>query len=266
MTTTARAATTTTADAPLRAGSWEAIASEWTKVRTLRAFVVATVVLAAAFPALAAVVAVTASLQPDDTILGASVLAGATVGQILAAALGASTFTSEVRSGTIRPTLVACPRRTTVLAAKAAVTAAVTFALTLGASLAAYGVGVVLLDGDAHATGDPFPALVGVAVTMAAVASIGVGIGAAVRHAAGAMAAVVALTLLPSFVAPLTGGLQRWVGGASPHAALQKLTQSSDATDAAVGSLGAWPSVALVVAYAAVSLLGAARLLDSRDV
>ena len=54
---------------------------------------------------------------------------------------------------------------------------------------------------------------------------------------------VVAVLLLPSMLGPLLGGWERWVAGASPVAALQKLSQSSDAAPDAVGSLGAWPSL-----------------------
>ena len=70
---------------------------------------------------------------------------------------------------------------------------------------------------------------------------------------------------LPSLVGPLFGDLQRWVAGASAMAALQKLTQSSDAVAGEVGTLAAWPSLALVTAATAGALLVAAALLRGRD-
>jgi len=94
---------------------------------------------------------------------------------------------------------------------------------------------------------------------------LGVGVGTIVRHSAGAVAAVIGVVLLPGFVAPLLGDLQRWLGGASLNGVLQKLTQSSDATHDAVGSLGAWPSLAVVAAYTTATVLGAVWVLRHRD-
>ncbi|HEY8526919.1 MAG TPA: hypothetical protein VIL48_18245 [Acidimicrobiales bacterium] len=243
-----------------------AVRSEWTKFRTTRSTVLTALALAAVFPLLAAVVGATGSVQPDDTILGASLLGGAALAQLVAAGLGALVVTSELRTGLIRTTLAACPRPLVVLAAKATVVAGVALAATLPAAVAAYGIGRALLDADVHATGDPFPAVLGVALAIAALGVLGVAVGALVRQPAGAMAAVVAVVLVPGLVAPLLGGAQRWAGGASLNGVLQKLTQSSDATPEAVGSLGAWPSLAVVAAYTAGAVLLAVAALRARDV
>src|SRR5918997_1616213 len=69
------------------------------------------------------------------------------------------------------------------------------------------------------------------------------------EYATGTIATMVAVLLLPTLVGPLLGGWERWVAGASPVAAVQKLAQSSDAAPDAVGSLGAWPSLWLVGGY-----------------
>jgi ABC-2 type transport system permease protein len=249
----------------VNAGYREAVRSEWTKFRTVRSTVVLTVLAAAALPAFAILVAATGSLQPDDTILGASLLGGAVLTQLLAASLGAMLVTSEFRTGSIRATLAACPRRLVVLAAKATVAAAVMAGATLPASVAAYGIGRAMLDADRYATGEPFPALLGVVAALASLAVLGVGIGTVVRQPAGAVAAVIGVVLLPGLLSPLFGGARRWVGGASLNGVLQKLTQSSDATPAAVGSLGAWPSLAIVAAYTLTTVLGAVWVLRRRD-
>lgn len=249
----------------MRAGYREAVRSEWTKFRTVRSTLVLTALAAAVLPAFAVLVAATGSLQPDDTILGASLLGGAVLAQVLAASLGATLVTSEFRTGSIRSTLAACPRRPVVLAAKSTVAAGVIAVATLPASVAAYAVGRALLDTDRYATGDPFPALLGVVAALASLAVLGVGIGTVVRQPAGALAAVVGVVLLPGLLSPLFGDARRWVGGASLNGVLQKLTQSSDATPEAVGSLGAWPSLAVVAAYTLVTVLGAASVLRRRD-
>jgi len=85
------------------------------------------------------------------------------------------------------------------------------------------------------------------------------------RHSAGAVAAGAALLLVPSFLAPLLGDLQRWVSGATPLAALEKLTQTSDATPEAVGRLGGWASLLVVAGLALIALLVAATRFHTRD-
>jgi ABC-2 type transport system permease protein len=261
---TATSATSAPA-ATARAGLREALWSEWTKFRSVRSSVVLAAVLGTVLPLFAVIVAATGSLQPDDTILGASLLGGAAVAQVLAASLGAVLVTSEFRTGTMRVTLAACPRRLVVLAAKATVVAGVVVAVALPSAVASYAVGVALLDGDAYATGDPFPALLGVVLALASIAVLGVGIGTIVRNSAGAVAAVIAVVLLPGLIAPLLGPAQPWLGGASLSGVMQKLTQSSDASVEAVGSLDAWPSLAIVAAYTAATVLGAVWVLRHRD-
>jgi len=248
-----------------RAGFGEALRSEWTKLRTVRSAPWTLAAMAACVIGVAAFVGASRSLQPDDTVLGGS-LTGATLGLVVAAGFGVLVMTAEHASGTIRATLMACPRRGVVLAAKAAVTAAPLLLVALGACLVAYRLGAVMLSGHGYAPGTPLPALLGVAACFSVTGLLGLAVGTVLRHAAAAITTMVAIILLPSLLGPLLGDWQRWVAGASPMAALQKLSQTSDAAPDAVGSLGAWPSLWLVCGYAAAALLGAAAVLQRRDV
>jgi ABC-2 type transport system permease protein len=248
-----------------RAGYREALWSEWTKFTTLRSTRILVVVLGLALPVFSVIVAATGSLQPDDTILGASLLGGAVLAQVLAAVLGAGLITSEHRTGTIQATLTACPRRLIVLGAKATLAAGVAFTVTLASATVAYGIGLAVLDGDTYATGDPWPAMVGVALAISSIGVLGLGIGTIVRHSAGAVGAIIGVVLLPGLLAPLLGDAQRWLGGASLNGVMQKLTQSSDATHEAVGSLGPWPSLGIAAAYTSSVILAAAWLILRRD-
>jgi ABC-2 type transport system permease protein len=247
-----------------RAGYREAVWSEWVKFRTVRSTVVLAALAGLALPVFAVVVAVTGSLQPDDTVLGASLLGGAALAQVLAAVLGAVLVTGELRSGMIRTTLAACPRRLVVLGAKSTVAGLVVAAVTLPAAVAAHRIGLALLDDDRYA-GDPFPAILGVTLALSSLAVLGVGVGTIVRQPAGAVATVIGVVVLPGLLAPLLGPVRPWLGGASLGGVLQKLTQSSDATPDAVGRLGAWPSLAVVLAYTVGTLLGAVWVLRHRD-
>lgn len=248
------------------AGYGEASQSELTKFLTVRSTMVLAIVLGAVLPLFAVIVAATESLQPDDTILGASVLGGAAIAQVIAASLGTILVTSEFRTRMVLLTLTACPRRLVVLASKATIAAAITFLVLLPSSFLAYAIGLAMLSTDSYATGEPFPALIGVSLAISSLAALGVGIGTIVRNAAGAVATVVGIVLLPGLLAPLFGGAQRWIGGVSLTGVLQKLTQSSDATHEAVGSLGAWPSLIVVAAYTTAIILGAVWVLRQRDI
>jgi ABC-2 type transport system permease protein len=255
---------TTIDTTPGRAGFREALAFEWTKFRSARSTLWTLIAIGLLPPVFAVFVAATGSLQPDDTILGGS-LTGSILVQVVAAVLGALVMTGEYTSGMIRTTLTALPRRLTVLGAKATIVAAVLFAVTLASCTLAFAIGSALLDHDAYASGDPWPALPGIALMLSVSGLLGLAVGTALRRSAGAIAALVGVMLLPSLLGPLVGDLQRWVGGASPISALEKLTQTSDATHETVGSLSGWASLGIVAAYTAVALAGSASLLRSRD-
>jgi ABC-2 type transport system permease protein len=247
-----------------RAGFREVLLSEWTKLRTVRSAVWSLAAMAACILGTAVFVGATRSLQPDDTILGGS-LTGATLGLVVGGCFGVLVMSREYASGTIHSTLMACPRRRTVLAAKAALTATVMFGVAFGACLLAYQVGTVMLSGHGYASGAPWPALLGVAGCFAVTGVLGLAVGTVLRHSAGAVTATVAVLLAPSLLGPLLGDVRRWVAGGSPLAAMQKLSQSSDATTDVVGALGAWPSLWLVCGYTVVALVGSAALLEARD-
>lgn len=90
--------------------------------------------------------------------------------------------------------------------------------------------------------------------------------GAVAAVVSGAVTTVIGLLLLPSLFGPLFGGARRWIAGLSPTAALEKLTQTSDATAETVGGLGPWPSLWLVAGCTAALLLVAVGALRRRDV
>lgn len=248
-----------------RVGFGDALWFEWIKFTTLRSNLMMTAALGLALPLLAVLVAGTESLQPDDTVLGASVLGGAVIAQVLAVAMGATLVTGEVRTGMMRTTLIACPRPFAVLSAKATVAAGVVAGVLVPSTLAAFGIGTVMLDSDRYATGEPFPAVVGIALAIATIGVLGVAIGSMVRHSAGAVMVGVAVVLLPTIIAPMLGDYQRWLGGASLSGVMEKLTQSSDATHETVGSLGAWPSLGVVGAYTVTAVALAVWVMRRRD-
>ncbi|MGH3399075.1 MAG: ABC transporter permease subunit, partial [Streptosporangiaceae bacterium] len=132
-----------------------------------------------------------------------STFTGLLLGQLLAGVLGVLTVTPEFSSGMIRATFAAAPRRQLVLAAKAAVLGAVTLAAGEIFAFAAFLTGEAALQAPApHAAlGQPgvLRAVLLAGAYPALIALIGLGIGALVRHTAGAICALVGVL----FVLPL---------------------------------------------------------------
>ena len=245
-----------------RAGLRQAVAAEWTKLAGLRSTVGTALAVGLLLPAVGIFVGLTGSLQPDDTVVGGA-LTGGTPAQLAAGVLGVLAVTGEYGSGTIRGTLTAVPRRALVLAAKTLVLLGVTVPAAAAGGAVAVLAGHALIDG--HPPGRAAPAVLGTALAVGAVALLGLALGTLLRHGTAAVAAVLAVVLLPALLAPLFGDLERWVAGAGPAAVQQKLAQSSDAAADTAGSLGAWPSLGLLGAGVVVLLLAAARALATRD-
>ena len=122
---------------PVRPGFTDVLRSEASKLWTMRSAWWTLAAMAAGILGVAVFVGATRSLQPDDTVLGGS-LTGATLGLMVGASFGVLMMTGEHTSGMIRTTLLACPRRGLVLAAKAVVTAASLFVVALAACSLAF--------------------------------------------------------------------------------------------------------------------------------
>jgi ABC-2 type transport system permease protein len=187
------------------------------------------------------------------------------IGALFASLLGAISITGEIRHGTIRPTFLATPRRTRVIAAKVVASGlagigvgllaqALTAALE-AAGLAARGIDVEI-DGGEYAQ-----LLAGGALAAALFASIGVGVGAVVRNQ---VAAVVGLCVWLLFIEPILLGdvpsAGRFAPGASAGAMAGAIqTQIADALVApAVGVL-------LLAAYAAIASAAGSVVTARRD-
>jgi ABC-type transport system involved in multi-copper enzyme maturation permease subunit len=129
-----------------------------------------------------------------------SAFAGLTFAQLALGVLGVLTVTSEYSSGTIIATLTARPRRSTAFAAKAAALCGV--ALIIGETLAfgSYLIGQAVLHGK-HldvTLGAPgvLRSVVSAGLYLCVVTIVGFGLGALLRHPAGATAALFAVVFL----------------------------------------------------------------------
>ncbi len=189
--------------------------SEWTKIRSLRSSVAALVLLVVVtigftalfvgltvgqWDQLDAVQKVTYQLDPTRLILGA----GFQLSQLAVCVLGVLVIANEYSSGTIRASLLAVPRRTPMLMAKAAVFAMVVFVVSEVAAFAAFAVGAPILHAKVQVGfGDPgvLRAIIGAGLYGAVLGVFAIAIGAIVRHTAGGIAGIIAFVLV---LAPLT--------------------------------------------------------------
>lgn len=191
---------------------------------------------------------------------------GLVLGQLLTGALGALAITTEFSSGMIRATLAAAPSRRLVLAAKAAVLGAVTLAAGEITAFAAFTAGQAVLQAPApHATlGQPdvLRAVLMAGAYPALVALIGLGLGAVIRHTAGAICVLVGvLFVLPFAFAPLSPAIQNASQNFLPHPMANAMT----AVRPLPGTLSPWLILGVLCAYAVATLAAGAWALARRD-
>ena len=193
-------------------------------------------------------------------------LTGAALAQIILGILGVLLVSGEYSSGMIRASLAAVPRRLPVLWGKAIVIGAVSLVVAVPASFVAFLLGQRILGDHVHASlSDPgvLRAVLGTGVYLAAIAVLGVAIGALLRHAAGSIGVMFVLLL----VAPGLLGLvlpDTWSKAIVPY-----LPSNAGASFTSVvpadGLLAAGPGAAVLAAWIAVVLGTAAVLLRRRD-
>jgi ABC-2 type transport system permease protein len=196
-----------------------------------------------------------------------SIFTGLLLGQLLAGVLGVLTVTSEFASGMIRATFAAIPRRTLVLAAKAALLGAVMLAAGEIITFLAFFAGQVALQAPAPraALGQPgvLRAVLLAGAYPALIALVGLGFGAIIRHTAGAICAVVAAEfLLPLLVAPLGTSVKDDVVRFLPE---QIAALSLTVVRPAPPALSPGVAFALLCGYAAAALAAGAWALARRD-
>jgi ABC-type transport system involved in multi-copper enzyme maturation permease subunit len=191
---------------------------------------------------------------------------GTSIGALFAALLGALSITAEFRHGTIRPTLIATPRRARVIAAKVTASAfagvavgLLAEALTAGAEAAGLAARGIRIELDA---GEYAQLMAGGALAAGLFAAIGVGIGAVVRNQ---VAAVVGLCVWLLFIEPILLGdvpaAAKFAPGASAGAIAGAI--QSQIGDALVTPV---VGVLLLAAYAAAASVAGAIATTRRDV
>jgi ABC-2 type transport system permease protein len=266
------------------AGAFAALRAEWVKVRTVRSTtwcVLALVGVSVLFSVLSSWESETyggSSDQPGGEDIVLDSLAGIWFGQIAAAVLGVLTITSEYATQMIRSTLAAIPRRSTVLASKAAVLALIVLVAGTATSLACFFVGQTILRGNGFTyengypaetlrDGDTLRAVLGSGIYLTLLALFALGVGAVLRRTGGAITVVLALLLAPVIVISfLPEDLAEQAARFSlvgAGIAIQQTVESSETTDTIPLSPAA--GIGVVATYAVVALALAFWLIRRRD-
>ncbi|WEO95257.1 ABC transporter permease subunit [Streptomyces sp. FXJ1.172] len=184
-----------------------ALASEWTKIKSVRSTMWTLgvfVVLVIGIGLLAGAVVSHSSSQLNDQNPLQLGFFGLLLGSICIMTLGVLTTASEYGTGMIRTTMTACPSRGRVLAAKAIVFFVLAFVITLAAASFVAMVQNSMVQGNGARTptgGEWFKATVGVSLYLALLGLLSLLIGSVLRHSAGAITLMLGVLLAPLVIA-----------------------------------------------------------------
>jgi ABC-2 type transport system permease protein len=251
----------------------DVLAFEWTKLRSVRSSYWTLLIAAAVTLGVTAIVAQSFASTPASPHgaaadpLASSFLGYAEYTVLPVTVLSVLVFTSEYTSGLIATTFTAVPSRLAVLTAKAAVTGAVALAAGELLAFACFFLTQAILSTHHRGLSLSHPAVPGAVLAagcaLTACALVGVGLGAIIRHTAGAIAAAVAVIYLLAVLclilpSPWRTRLGRFT---VPFAAYQTV-----ASHPLAGLLSPGLSMLVIIAWPAATLTAAAIVISRRDV
>ncbi|MFJ9678917.1 ABC transporter permease subunit [Streptomyces sp. NPDC101194] len=256
---------------PVRAATLgDALASEWTKIRSVRSTMWTLgvlVVLLLGFGIMAAVL-----LSMTDAVIGdvpelSFGFFGVLLGSICVITLGVLTIASEYSTGLIRTTLTACPSRSRVLTAKAIVFFLLTFTITTVVTAVVGAVQVAMLDGKEPSGDDWLRATVGVGLYIALLGLLSLAIGALIRHSAGAITIMIGVVLLPLVLAMFmfSDSLADLRQALFEYSIPSQLSAFYDTSVTGSGPSG-WDPLWIMLGLTAAAMVAAYATLDQRDV
>ncbi|GAA4514860.1 MULTISPECIES: ABC transporter permease [Nonomuraea] len=243
----------------------DVLRSEWTKIRSVRSTLwtlATTVVLMLGVSALlsASVRSTADGPVPGEQAMIVS-LQGASLAALAMATLGVLVISGEYRTGAIRTSLMAVPRRMSLLTGKIVVFTAVSLVVCLLASAGAIGVGLAIFQPASVEAGEMARSALGSSLYLTACGLFGLGLGTLIRHTPGAIVSAIALILvLPPLTTQLPG---EWGRTVSEHFTTNAgaLIVSGQST----GSLGPWSGFAVYLVWVAAAMLAGAVLMRRRD-
>jgi len=210
--------------------------------------------------------------RPDRRDLVSDSLQGVQIGLLAIVVLGVLVATGEYRTGMIRTSLLACPHRSRLLAAKALVLAGATLLAGLVASAVAFVIAQSILHRRGMRPpaypyrtlfeGDVLRAVTGTAAFLALLAVFALTIGMLVRRPSRAIPLVVALVMVPQILGSLLSlRADLWLARLTPAAGLA-IQQTVVRYDTAIAP---WAGLGVLAGYTAVAYALALWSLKARD-
>ncbi|MFJ6901764.1 ABC transporter permease [Streptomyces hokutonensis] len=250
-----------------------ALASEWTKIKSVRSTIWTLgvfVVLVLGIGLLAAVVVSNSSSEMNGENPLSLGFFGLLLGLMCIITLGVLTTASEYGTGMIRTTMTACPSRARVLAAKSIVFFAVAFVVTLvTTSFIAFVDASLLKDNGAKdpSAGEWLKGTLGVSLYVALLGLLSLIVGSIIRHSAGAITIMIGAVLAPLVVAlfMFSQSLENVRQALFEYSIPNQLSVFYSNSLSQSGPSG-WDPLWIIVGVTAVAFAGAVALLEKRDV
>jgi ABC-2 type transport system permease protein len=268
----------TAAEATRRVGFSHLLATEWTKIRSVRSTVWTLVIFAVVSLGLTGLFtwltirslnsgrgadrSATIASDPVNFILGT----GLGLGQLAICVLGVLVITSEYSSGTIRASLLAVPKRIPMLVAKGVVFSVLVFVIGEVVVFGSFYIGAAIVH--SH-----FPvslsqpgvtrAVIGSGLYLTVLGLFALAIGSLIRHTAGAVTTVIGLVLV---IFNLTA-LLPYSWGAHIHAYMPTVAGLLITQDKQQSGqlLAPWQGFGVFCAWTALLLIAGAYLFKRRD-
>ncbi|WP_077796654.1 ABC transporter permease subunit [Streptomyces sp. JHA26] len=257
----------------VRAHLGHALASEWTKIRSVRSTMWTLgvfVLLVLGIGLLAGVLVAKSSADASGENALSLGFFGLLLGSMCVITLGVMTTASEYGTGMIRTTMTACPSRGRVLAAKAIVFFLVAFVVTLVSTTLVALLHVALLEdhGAVAPTGEEWlKATVGVSFYLALLGLLSLAVGSVIRHSAGAITLMIGAVLAPLVIAlfMVSRSLEDVRDALFEYSIPNQMSVFYVSSLTESGPSG-WDPLLIMLVVTAVAFAGAFALLRKRDV
>jgi ABC-type transport system involved in multi-copper enzyme maturation permease subunit len=250
-----------------------ALASEWTKIKSVRSTMWTLGVFVVLVVGIGLLAGTVVSNSSSD-LSGENPLSlgffGLLLGSMCIITLGVLTTASEYGTGMIRTTMTACPSRARVLAAKAIVFFLVAFVVTLAAASFVAMVQASLLEGNGARTpsgGEWLKGTVGISLYIALLGLLSLVVGSIIRHSAGAITIMIGAVLAPLVIAlfMFSSSLEKVREALFQYSIPNQMSVFYSNSLSDKGPSG-WDPLWIIVGVTAVAFGGALVLLQKRDV
>ncbi|MET9254492.1 ABC transporter permease subunit [Streptomyces sp. NPDC003717] len=250
-----------------------ALASEWTKIKSVRSTMWTLGVFVALVLGIGLLTGLIVSSSSSD-LDGENPLTmgffGLLLGSMCLITLGVLTTASEYGTGMVRTTMTACPSRGRVLAAKGIVFFLVAFVVTLVSTTLVGLLHAAMLEGNGAGSpsgGDWLKGTVGVSLYVALLGLLSLAIGSVVRHSAGAITLMIGAVLAPLVIAlfMFSESLQDVREALFEYSIPNQLGVFYSSSLSETGPTG-WQPLWIILGVTTVVFGGAFALLEKRDI